>query len=359
MDLPVNDQLHGSSGVIDRMRFGRFRPRILAPFIEKKLPPYPAGWYAIAFSCELRNERLLVRQVFGRDVVLFRTRAGAAAALDAYCPHLGAHFGHGGRVEGECIRCPFHGFLYDTRGVCVATGYGSKPPPNARTATWPLREVNEMLLIYHDGSGAAPTWQVPALDWAQWSRPVRWTATLLAHPQETTENSVDLGHFAFVHGYRSVRMLRDVIVDGAYLSTAYAAKRPAPLIGRRSSRWDLDIEFETHIYGLGYSQVDVRVPAFDVRARLWVLPTPIDDDRTTLRLAVSADRCSGASHPWLQRVPSCVRGASIACGVLAGLVADARRDFRIWEHKIHVDPPALANGDGPIGRYRSWAAQFY
>ena len=29
--------------------------------------------------------------------------------LDAHCPHLGDNLGGGGRVQGDCIRCPFHG----------------------------------------------------------------------------------------------------------------------------------------------------------------------------------------------------------------------------------------------------------
>lgn len=56
--------------------------------------------------------------------------------MDAYCPHLGAHLGIGGTVEGETLRCPFHAFRFDTGGVCVATGYGTKPPPTARARVW-------------------------------------------------------------------------------------------------------------------------------------------------------------------------------------------------------------------------------
>ena len=46
-------------------------------------------------------------------------------------------------------------------------------------------------------------------------------------------------------------------------------------------------------------------------------------------------------------------------GLLAGLAADARQDFAIWENARYVPRPALAHGDGPIATYRAWAAQFY
>ena len=32
--------------------------------------------------------------------------------LDAYCPHLGANIGIGGRVIGDCLECPFHGWQF-------------------------------------------------------------------------------------------------------------------------------------------------------------------------------------------------------------------------------------------------------
>jgi putative sterol carrier protein len=40
-------------------------------------------------------------------------------------------------------------------------------------------------------------------------------------------------------------------------------------------------------------------------------------------------------------------------------VEDFARDFPIWEHKRYEPRPTLARGDGPIGVYRRWSAQFY
>ena len=40
-------------------------------------------------------------------------------------------------------------------------------------------------------------------------------------------------------------------------------------------------------------------------------------------------------------------------------VHDVRQDFHIWENKAYIAPPALAKGDGPVGKYRSWCKQFY
>jgi nitrite reductase/ring-hydroxylating ferredoxin subunit len=322
------------------------------------LPPYPAGWYVAGFSDELPPGGLFARPFMGQEVVVFRTRSGQACAADAYCPHLGAHFGHGGRMEGDLLRCPFHGFCFDTMGTCVKTGYGTTPPPTARLKLWPLREVNGMLLVYHDARGAPPTWEVPALDTVDWTPLIYQSFTLADHPQETTENSVDIGHFAFVHRYRDVRELRELVSAGPYLSTAYAVKRP--LLGRLTPEIFMDVSFETEIYGFGYSLVNVTVPLLDLRARFWVLSTAIDTERLILRLAVSMAVIERKRLPVPLRVlPLKPLSRVVARALMWGFVADARQDFVIWQHKRYVQPPALAKGDGPIGKYRIWARQFY
>jgi len=340
---------------LDEAARARYRRAMASARPRRPSSPHPNGWYVLAFARELRRGRVLTRTLAGHDLVLFRTGGGRVAALDAHCPHLGAHLGHGGVVDGECIRCPFHGFRFDAAGRCVATGYGSKAPPTAVARAWPVRELNGMVCVFHDADGQPPAWEIPPADMDGWSTPVYRRFVLEAHPQETTENSVDLGHFSWVHGYRNVRMLRDAVTDGAYLSTAYAAERAAPLVGHRLH---FDFEFETHIHGLGYSMVEVAVQGFEVRARLWVLPTPIDGERIVLYLAASGDG-GGRPHPALRAVPGWLRGRLIGRGLLLALLQDARQDFEIWANKRYVDPPALAEGDGPIGRYRSWAKQFY
>jgi len=46
-------------------------------------------------------------------LVAWRGESGKAYVADAYCPHIGAHLGVGGKVSGECIQCPFHSWIFD------------------------------------------------------------------------------------------------------------------------------------------------------------------------------------------------------------------------------------------------------
>jgi hypothetical protein len=49
----------------------------------------------------------------------------------------------------------------------------------------------------------------------------------------------------------------------------------------------------------------------------------------------------------------------IASLLFKSFVHDTQQDFTIWQHKKYISQPALAEGDGPIGKYRQWARQFY
>ncbi len=85
--------------------------------------PIPYGWYCVGFSGELASGAVKALKYFNEDLVLFRTKNGVAALLNAYCPHLGAHLGVGGKVQGESIACPFHGWQFNAAGECMAVPY--------------------------------------------------------------------------------------------------------------------------------------------------------------------------------------------------------------------------------------------
>ena len=68
----------------------------------KRAPfPVPVGWYFIDYSDKLKAGEMRNINVFGQEWVLFRSESGEKVGVtDPYCPHLGAHIGHGGKVCG-------------------------------------------------------------------------------------------------------------------------------------------------------------------------------------------------------------------------------------------------------------------
>lgn len=104
--------------------------------------PIPTSWFAVASSPDLAPGDVQPLEYLGRKLVIFRTRAGVAHVLDAYCPHLGAHLGFGGEVVEETLRCPFHGWRLSGAGKCVDIPYAKRVPTNARARTYPTIERN-------------------------------------------------------------------------------------------------------------------------------------------------------------------------------------------------------------------------
>ena len=119
------------------------------------IPPFPNGWFQVAYSDELDTGDVLPLEYFGKHLVLFRDDDGMAHVLDAFCPHLGAHLGYGGRVEDNCIRCPFHAWRFDGGGQCVEVPYANKIPPLAKLDAWHVCEVNGLIMVWHHIGGAA------------------------------------------------------------------------------------------------------------------------------------------------------------------------------------------------------------
>ena len=104
------------------------------PTARRHALPVPNGWFAVAVASEIPPGRVEIVRYFDTELVVFRTESGEVAVFDAYCPHLGAHLGHGGKVDGERLRCPFHGWGFGTSGACEDIPYAKRIPPNADAA---------------------------------------------------------------------------------------------------------------------------------------------------------------------------------------------------------------------------------
>mgnify|MGYP001819168585 CR=1 FL=1 len=67
----------------------------------------PTGWYQIGWSSDYPAAEAVPLRYFGEDLVAYRGEDGSLHVLEGHCKHLGAHLGHGGKVVGDCIQCPF------------------------------------------------------------------------------------------------------------------------------------------------------------------------------------------------------------------------------------------------------------
>ena len=65
-----------------------------------------------------RGLKLEQLKINGKKHVLFKTGDGKISVVDAVCPHRGANLCKG-RVKGNNIQCPYHGWEFDSDGKLV------------------------------------------------------------------------------------------------------------------------------------------------------------------------------------------------------------------------------------------------
>jgi nitrite reductase/ring-hydroxylating ferredoxin subunit len=312
-----------------------------AEALQRHFPfPLPDGWFQVAYSDELVPGGVLPLRYFGRDLVLFRSESGRAVVMDAHCPHLGAHLGVGGRVSGESLRCPFHGWRFDCEGRCVEVPYARRISPSARVATWAVVEQNGFVMVWHHARREPPSWSVPVLseygdpEWTPWKR-LRWRVR--TRNQELAENGLDVGHFPAVHG--TVDLPRpEIAVDGHRIRCAVTSRLATP-------RGLVDSTIETTYYGLGLGVARFRGICDAILVTSFV---PVDEETVETPFSYSIRRVAGADAEH-----------GVGAAIIRDLEAQMNADIPIWENKVYREQPLLCDGDAGISSFRAWASQFY
>jgi 3-ketosteroid 9alpha-monooxygenase subunit A len=300
---------------------------------------YPRGWFSVGFSTELAAKEVKPIRYFGRDLVLFRGEDGVPRVMDAHCPHLGAHLGYGGTVEGNSIRCPFHAWRFGDGGECVEVPYAKKIPAKARVGCWPVQERNGVIFVHHDPEGKPPTYEIPVLedyghpDWSPWASSL---FPMKTHPKEIVENIADKAHFAFIHDTEVEEFSFEV--DGHIGRQRMKGK------ARFGEKFESIASVATY-YGPGVLITEMEGV---LKNHLMVLTTPVDLGHVNLWFAAM-----------LKKVGNGKNTDSYMGLYMENLRIGFIQDQKIWENKIYRDRPLLCDGDGPIGKMRSWYKQFY
>ncbi len=159
------------------------------------------SWYVAAWADEIEPGRMLSRVLLGDAVLLYRTEAGHAVALEDRCCHRALPLSHG-RVIGEQVQCGYHGLVYDSRGRCVKVPGQERVPPAACVRRYELVEQDHLLWIWMGDEGQARPAEIPRHPWhddAGWAW-VKDRYLVRANYQLITDNLMDLTHVGYVHG---------------------------------------------------------------------------------------------------------------------------------------------------------------
>jgi 3-ketosteroid 9alpha-monooxygenase subunit A len=319
---------------------------------------YASGWYQIGASGSLKPGEVRPVKYFGQELVLFRGEDGRFGVLDAYCRHMGAHLGYG-KVVGNAVQCPWHGWQWNTDGENVLIPYmedGRRCPH--KVAKWHTREIDGLMLLWYDGEGREPSWEWPGLPefrdtknfYPVWPHGYREIGPRKVMTQSQFENIADAHHFPYVHGAGSSGRFGRFEINGHHLLGEFYMtfghdKGPTWMTPNGPAEGLITSEH----WGLG-----LGLARFDLEGRVtaqMISVTPVDMESSILFSSIASYRMPGDSGD----EPT---GASKR--MIEAQHQQIVNDFVIWENQKYVENPIyMGQEEKYYKRAREFARQFY
>lgn len=319
---------------------------------ESEYPhPYPHGWYVLTRSDELDSPVRV--DALGHSFVVFRGESGQPHVLDSTCPHQGADLSLG-RVNGDCIECPFHKWRFDGEGCVTHIPYNDTLKKSLKTRSWQVDERYGFVSIFF----GEETHRLPSfepIDTGELVHRGDYDAGIVRmHIVEFAENSVDFQHFSPLHGEMFV---------------PWTGLRVPGVTVRHEASWELDQD-ESHVaWFKNHARLEVAgrtVPNADAKAAICiagpggVVSFHFDVPRMG-RIVLFQTHTPEA--PLEQRTrfrwyaePHIPR--ALVEYVVGSWVTQWMQDVEIWETKRYKKRPMLVKGDGPVHLMRRWYSRF-
>lgn len=169
-------------------------------------------WYVVSTSAELRPGVVLQREILGEWLAVFRGADGSPTAVQDRCMHRAGRLSKGSVVDG-CLRCPYHGWTYDTDGTLVgvpAEGEAFRQLERRRVRTYEVTEQDDYVYVRL----ATPPRELSPFAMPCYGKPGYRSVRLLNRFDNTVtncvENFIDIPHTVFVHPgiFRTTRRQR-------------------------------------------------------------------------------------------------------------------------------------------------------
>ena len=312
---------------------------------------FPRGWFMVAESTEATQKPLAIR-FFGQDMVLYRGESGRAVVLDAYCPHMGTHFANnetsyivldGKQIDGDGIRCPYHGWRFNADGKCDEIPYSPAPiPEKACVKAWPIQEWGGCIFLWNDPENGQPDYDLPELvewedeAWVNWR--IDHLGMLDSHPQEIIDNITDKAHLGPIHGSMNME----------YFETEFNGHE----VRQRLAAGHRTLAEETLYNDTWYTGPGILMSrmAGDYPSLMLITHTPVEDGSVKVwhGLMVKAPN-SPPTAADIEAVHAYQEGSRLAF----------MQDFDVWANKRPCFQILQVVGDGPFGKARIWYEQFY
>ena len=155
-------------------------------------------WYAAAWCSEVQVGKPMALTIANRPIVLYRAVNGQAVALEDRCSHRCAPLSKG-RVEGDALRCGYHGLLFSRAGKCLEMP-GQENAAGFDIQSYPVVERHECIWVWTGESSRADDTLVPQSRLTENGLAFRTGALEYSSDyQLINDNLCDFSHVAYVH----------------------------------------------------------------------------------------------------------------------------------------------------------------
>lgn len=305
---------------------------------------YPFGWYPVMLGDELAIGEVKPVRYFGQELAIWRGEDGEVRMIDAYCKHLGAHLGHGGKVHGNLLECPFHAWRYDgNEGVVKEIPYSRSIPPQVKrkcTQTWPMQEANRLIWTWYHPDGEPPKYDLVVLPEAtdpEWSDFYECGWTVYTSIQNLAENGVDFAHFTYIHGVASP--------PESELEWGEWGRKGIVRAKMGTPKGIVDGTITATSNGPGQNWVRFEGIC---ETLLLACIIPVDQDKLQVRYLYTQPK-SQIEGPM----------AGLARAIIADVNKQMDQDKVVWDRMKFLPTPLICEGDGPIPKFRKFYSRYY
>jgi phenylpropionate dioxygenase-like ring-hydroxylating dioxygenase large terminal subunit len=256
---------------------------------------HPDYWYPLAWSHEVKRGKTHGVTFAGDPIVLARTESGKVFALEDRCAHRQVPL-HQGVVDGESIRCGYHGWTYDCSGKCIDVPYlGRDRLPNG-VRSYPCQEVEGLIFVFPGNAELAEQRPLPALGSVadQKYKTRRFGRPVNCHYSFMHENLMDMNH-QFLHRRQMGQMRARSLgrrrgegwVEVDYTFARMAGQQPigeAIVFGQsRKTGGNNDKDVMTIRTEYPYQTLQIRTSEQTLVMDLWIVYVPLDREQRTNR----------------------------------------------------------------------------
>jgi vanillate O-demethylase monooxygenase subunit len=154
-------------------------------------------WHPVMYADDLVDKPEAV-VLLGEQLVLARL-GGEVRCFSDLCVHRGTPLSIGS-IDGDQLRCAYHGWTYGTDGVCTAipSRFGARIPSRARLSVYQVAERHGLIWVcLEDPVFPLPEFPEEDMDRFRITRAPAYDWETSTHRR--IENYIDVSHFAWIH----------------------------------------------------------------------------------------------------------------------------------------------------------------